>query len=148
MPLAIYAIPNRDCGAGASAGGASGIGEYQTLIDQIKSLIDPTVRTVIVLEPDALAQLISNQCGGSTAQTYTAGITYALKTLNAENVFIYVDGGNGDWLGSPDKIQTLTTMLLSIWNQAGNPKSLKGISTNVSNFRRKFPVRPPGWGSY
>ncbi|KAL9614044.1 MAG: hypothetical protein Q9167_001459 [Letrouitia subvulpina] len=138
LPIVVYGLPGRDCSAASSAGGSSGLDTYYGLIDSIKRDLDPDIRTVFVLEPDALGNLItygqtpSCQAAGDT---YKEGIAYALKTLNGNNTAIYVDAGNSAWLGEGQKISSLTNIIVSLWEIAGKPKSFRGLSTNVSNYR-------------
>jgi endoglucanase len=58
--LVLYNIPGRDCGS-YSAGGAQNTADYETWIDAIARTIGDQ-KAVIVLEPDALADLPSD-CG-------------------------------------------------------------------------------------
>ena len=140
LPLVIYGIPARDCSAASSAGGSSDIDTYYGLIDSVQKSLDPSVRTVFVLEPDALGNLITN--GNSpgcqaAADTYSKGISYAMQAFDGDNVAIYVDAGNSAWLGDDEKIANLTDVLAGIWKSAKSPKSFRGLATNVSNYRCK-----------
>src|SRR5580704_3568296 len=58
--LVLYNIPGRDCGS-YSAGGAEDTADYETWIDAIAAAIG-NQKVVIILEPDALADLPSD-CG-------------------------------------------------------------------------------------
>jgi endoglucanase len=82
--LVLYNIPGRDCGS-YSAGGAENTADYETWIDAIAGAIGRQ-KVVIILEPDALADLPSD-CGydptqvnipQATADRYTQ-INYALR---------------------------------------------------------------------
>jgi endoglucanase len=84
--LVLYNIPGRDCGS-YSAGGAENTADYETWIDAIAAAIG-NQKVVIILEPDALADLPSD-CGYDptqvnipqvTADRYTQ-INYAVTTL-------------------------------------------------------------------
>jgi endoglucanase len=63
--LVAYNIPNRDCSGGYSAGGASDGAAYRDWIRRFALGIGAR-RAVVILEPDALAQL--GQCGDPAQQ--------------------------------------------------------------------------------
>ncbi len=127
----VYNIPGRDCGS-YSAGGAENTADYETWIDAVAAAIG-NQKAVIILEPDALANLPSD-CGydptqvnipQATADRYTQ-IQYALTTLEAgEQTSVYLDGGNSHWQAVPNIAQRLVT--------AGIGQA-QGFFTNVSNF--------------
>ena len=91
---------------------------------------------MIVLEPDVLGNLVSGLCSGQL-EMYKDGLAYALSAFNLPNVYVYIDGGNSKWLGDQGKIDKLANLLQQIWSQAGKPRVLRGLSTNVSNYRCK-----------
>lgn len=128
-----YNLPNRDCHAKASSGEIccsgrlpdgrcdlspqsggcqEGLHEYMTeYADPFIEVLTRYVATVpvaIVLEPDSLANLITNaadpQCGAATYEAYTKGIEYAVRRLSeaAPSVSLYLDAGHGGWLGWDD----------------------------------------------
>jgi endoglucanase len=129
--LVLYNIPGRDCGS-YSAGGAENTADYETWIDAVAGAIG-NQKAVIILEPDALANLPSD-CGydptqvniaQATADRYTQ-INYAVTTLEAgEQTSVYLDGGNSHWQAVPNIAQRLVT--------AGIGQA-QGFFTNVSNF--------------
>jgi endoglucanase len=129
--LVLYNIPGRDCGS-YSAGGAENTADYEAWIDAIAAAIG-NHKVVVILEPDALADLPSD-CGydptlvnipQATADRYTQ-ITYALTTLNAgAQTLVYLDAGNSHWQAVPIMTQRLVT--------AGIQQA-QGFFTNVSNY--------------
>ena len=130
--LVLYNIPGRDCG-NYSAGGAENTADYETWIDAIAAAIGGQ-KAVIILEPDALADLPSD-CGynpsqvktlpQATADRYTQ-INYAVTTLEAgPQTLVYLDAGNSHWQAVPIMTQRLV--------QAGIQQA-QGFFTNVSNF--------------
>jgi endoglucanase len=129
--LVLYNIPGRDCGS-YSAGGAENTADYETWIDAIAAAIGDQ-KAVIILEPDALADLPSD-CGydptqvnipQATADRYTQ-INYALTTLEAgSQTLVYLDAGNSHWQAVPIMAGRLA--------QAGIQQA-QGFFTNVSNF--------------
>lgn len=84
-----------------AAGGAE---RYKTeYIDEIrKTLLDfPDISIVLVIEPDSLANMVTNmnvpKCTGA-ATAYKELTVYAVKQLALPNVVMYLDGGHGGWL--------------------------------------------------
>ncbi|MGD0941396.1 MAG: glycoside hydrolase family 6 protein [Terracidiphilus sp.] len=129
--LVLYNIPGRDCGS-YSAGGAENTADYETWIDAIAAAIGDQ-KVVIILEPDALADLPSD-CGydptqvnipQATADRYTQ-INYALTTLETgSQTLVYLDAGNSHWQAVPIMAARLA--------QAGIQQA-QGFFTNVSNY--------------
>jgi len=129
--LVLYNIPGRDCGS-YSAGGAQNTADYETWIDAIAAAIGSR-KAVIVLEPDALANLPSD-CGydptqvnipQATADRYTQ-IKYAVTKLETgSQTLVYLDAGNSHWRAVPDIAARLA--------EAGVQQA-QGFFTNVSNF--------------
>jgi endoglucanase len=127
----LYNIPGRDCGS-YSAGGAENTADYETWINAIAAAIG-SQKAVIVLEPDALADLPSD-CGYNPTQVNIAQLTadrytqinYAVTTLEAgSQTLVYIDGGNSHWQAVPIMSARLA--------QAGITQA-QGFFTNVSNF--------------
>lgn len=129
--LVLYNIPGRDCGS-YSAGGAQNTADYEAWIDAIAGAIG-SQKAVIVLEPDAVADLPSD-CGynptqvnipQATADRYTQ-LNFAVKTLETgSQTLVYLDAGNSHWQAVP----VIATRLV----QAGVQQS-QGFFTNVSNY--------------
>ena len=127
----LYNIPGRDCGS-YSAGGAENTADYEAWIDAIAAAI-ASQKAVIVLEPDALADLPSD-CGynpalvnipQATADRFTQ-INYAVTKLETgSQASVYLDAGNSHWQAVP----TIAARLA----QAGVQQA-QGFFTNVSNF--------------
>jgi cellulose 1,4-beta-cellobiosidase len=142
LGLVIYDLPGRDCAAKASNGElASGqLSRYETeYIDPIVAAIKaaPNVAVALIIEPDSLPNLVTNAnlttCQAS-ASDYKAGVAYALKNLNLPNVAMYIDAGHGGWLGWDANLQPGSDMLTSVYKNAGSPKQVFGISTNVAGW--------------
>ncbi|KAG8694610.1 hypothetical protein FRC08_008376 [Ceratobasidium sp. 394] len=147
VPLVVYDLPDRDCAAGASAGEFSsangGEAKYQEFITavaaQLKSF--PAVSVAIVLEPDSIGNMVSNQAipfCATAAPVQKRGLAYAISVLGAlPNVSIYLDGAHATWLGWPDSLGPTAKIVGDIYAAAKqlNPKALvRGISTDVSNY--------------
>jgi endoglucanase len=123
-----YNIPGRDCG-GYSAGGAQTTAAYETWISAIASTIG-THQVVVVLEPDALANLPSD-CGYDPTGTLTtarfAQINYAIGALEANpSTLVYLDAGHSEW----QSVGTISQRLV----QAGVGQT-QGFFLNVSNYQ-------------
>lgn len=157
----MYNIPNRDCAALASSGEicckkvdgecsrslddsddcTDGVLEYQTqFVDPVVELLQQyqeTVRLVVVLEPDSLANLATNLdhpvCGHKATQNaYKGGIQYALRQLSTKvtSAGVYLDAAHGGWMGWTDSIDNLMHII-------GDMKvpAFHGFATNVANYQ-------------
>ncbi|KAF7322381.1 Glucanase [Mycena chlorophos] len=144
VQIVVYDLPDRDCAAAASNGEFTiqdnGQANYENYIDQIVAQIKqyPDVRVVAVIEPDSLANLVTNlsvaEC--SAAQTtYIACITYAIQQLNTlGNVYMYLDAGHAGWLGWPANLQPAANLFSSLYKNANSPSMVRGLATNVANY--------------
>ncbi|RSD11498.1 glycoside hydrolase family 6 protein [Amycolatopsis eburnea] len=121
--LVAYNIPGRDCG-GESTGGA---GSPQAYRDWISAFADGIggKPAIVVLEPDALAQL---DCLSGTARTDRVDLLKFAATQFAQkapNTWAYMDGGNATWIPAA----TMASRLKQVGVQ-----SIHGFVLNVSNF--------------
>ena len=143
LPLVVYDLPERDCSALASNGELSlannGSALYQGYIDdiaaQIKAYSDVTF--VLVIEPDSLANLVTNlsvQKCANAADAYKTLTEYAIKTLNLKNVVMYLDAGHAGWLGWTANITPAAQLFAQIYKAAGSPAAVRGLATNVANY--------------
>ncbi len=116
----IYDLPNRDCHAKASNGElhveSGGVQTYKTdYIDKIAAVFKAhsKQRIVALVEPDSLPNLATNlgdpKCVASEA-AYRESVAYAIKTLAAPNVFMYLDAAHSGWLGWPDNQKKAATI--------------------------------------
>ncbi len=123
MPiLALYGIPNRDCGSYA-AGGFGSAGAYRGWIDGVAAAIGSGPAAVI-LEPDALA--MADCLSPAQRQERFDLIRYAVDTLTRNPATaVYVDAGHPRWVGVEDMAGRL--------NEAGVAKA-RGFSLNTANF--------------
>jgi endoglucanase len=123
MPmLAMYSLPNRDCGSFASGGFGSG-DAYRGWIDRVSSQIGGGPVTII-LEPDALD--MADCLSGSQRQERFDLIRYGVDTLTRNPAAaVYVDAGHSRWLPADEIANRL--------NQVGIDHA-RGFSLNVSNF--------------
>ena len=120
--LVAYDIPWRDCSQ-YSSGGAASAAAYEQFIDAMVAGIGAR-RAVVIVEPDALAELECLPEGEQT--TYYSLLEYAVAHLSADPlVSVYLDAGNAGW-------QSASTMAARL-RKAGVAKA-RGFSLNVSNF--------------
>ena len=118
VQIVVYDLPDRDCAAAASNGEFSiangGAAKYKECVSyclnvdmevfscQTHRYIDgivtaikayPTVRVVAIIEPDSLANMVTNmnvaKCSNAAA-TYKNSTIYAIQQLNLNNVYMYV----------------------------------------------------------
>ncbi|KAF2835114.1 glycoside hydrolase family 6 protein [Patellaria atrata CBS 101060] len=143
LPLVVYNLPDRDCAALASNGelaiANNGEALYRGYIDSIAAHIKTysDVKFILTIEPDSLANLITNlnvQKCANAKKAYEDSTIYALKTLNLPNVSMYLDGGHGGWLGWDANITPAAKMFGDLYKAAGSPKAVRGLVTNVSNY--------------
>jgi endoglucanase len=123
LPVIVaYDLPWRDCGQ-YSAGGASSVEAYRQFIDGLSSGIAGR-KTVVILEPDALAEL---ECLSAEQQaSYYSLLSYAVAKLAANPaVSVYLDAGNAGW-------QSPATMAARL--RKADVAGTRGFSLNVSNF--------------
>jgi endoglucanase len=120
--LVAYNIPGRDCGS-YSAGGASSAAAYRAWINGFSRGIG-SARAVVIIEPDALAEL---DCMSSIGQQTTLALLRdAVATLAANpGTAVYLDAGHFGW--QPAGVIAARLVQADI-GQA------RGFSLNVSNF--------------
>jgi cellulose 1,4-beta-cellobiosidase len=143
VQIVVYDLPDRDCAALASNGEFSiaddGLNKYKNYIDQIVAQIKkfPSVPVVAVIEPDSLANLVTNlnvQKCANAQDAYKQGITYAIQQLDAVGVTMYLDAGHAGWLGWPANLPPAAQLFAQIYKGAGSPKNVRGLATNVANY--------------
>ncbi len=121
----IYDLPDRDCG-GFSSGGAASAQAYRQWIGEI-SVALANQPSIVIIEPDAVAQIVTGCINGEAAQERYALLRSAVDTFGAySNVRVYLDAGNAGWVSDP---RAMVQPLL----QAG-VSDARGFSLNVSNF--------------
>jgi len=143
VQIVVYDLPDRDCAALASNGeysvGNGGVAKYQSYIDAIAAQVKkyPDVRVVAVVEPDSLANLVTNlsvqKCSGAQ-NAYKQGVIYAMKQLNAVGVYMYLDAGHAGWLGWPANLTPAAQLFAQLYRDAGSPAFVRGLATNVANY--------------
>ncbi|KAJ5605628.1 hypothetical protein N7510_008409 [Penicillium lagena] len=139
----VYDLPDRDCAALASNGEYSiadnGVANYKAYIDAIRAQLVTysTVQTILVIEPDSLANLVTNlnvaKCANAES-AYLECINYALIQLNLPNVAMYIDAGHAGWLGWSANLQPAATLFANVYKNASSPAAVRGLATNVANY--------------
>jgi cellulose 1,4-beta-cellobiosidase len=140
----VYDMPGRDCAAAASAGelGSNEAGEarYQKeYIDVIAAAVaaHPKVNTALIVEPDSLANLVTNlekpACAASEG-IYKRSMAYAIAKLSLPNAFLYVDAAHAGWLGWPRNLVKSLALFKEVLAMAGGPDRIRGFAVDVSNY--------------
>lgn len=120
--LVAYNIPGRDCN-GYSSGGAGNSGAYRSWVREFAAGVGQR-KAIVVLEPDALAQLDCLNTADQNARI--ADIADAVSVFKSQTkAFVYIDGGNATWKSVDDMASRLTR---------ANVANAQGFSLNVSNF--------------
>jgi cellulose 1,4-beta-cellobiosidase len=140
--LVLYDLPNRDCAAAASAGefGAGDEARYRTeVVDPVAAQLRAHAdqRVAIVIEPDSLANLVTNEkvakCAES-ADLYRRSVAYAVSTLAMPNVSLYLDAGHAGWLGWDPHRAKFAEIVKDVLDRAGGAQKIRGFATNVSGY--------------
>ncbi|KAL5339526.1 1, 4-beta cellobiohydrolase [Aspergillus crustosus] len=139
----VYDLPDRDCAALASNGeyaiDRDGVQLYKAYIDSIREIIleYSDVRTLLVIEPDSLANLVTNlnvpKCANAQ-DAYLECTNYAVTQLNLPNVAMYLDAGHAGWLGWTANLQPAADLYAKVYTDASSPAALRGLATNVANY--------------
>ncbi|MEV0408637.1 glycoside hydrolase family 6 protein [Actinoallomurus sp. NPDC050550] len=121
--LVAYNIPGRDC-SGESKGG-SDKDKYEAWISAFAGAIG-TRPAVVVIEPDALAQL---DClpTDSERQFRLNLLEFATEQFKAKapNTWAYLDAGNAKWIAADTMAQRL---------ESAGVHNVRGFAVNVSNY--------------
>jgi endoglucanase len=121
--LALYNIPNRDCG-GYSTGGAGSVTAYTQWTQSVANAIGNRT-AVIILEPDAMGAVDCLPTASEQQQRYQA-VSQAVSILKAHSqTSVYIDAGTPVW-------QPAATMASRL--QKANIAAADGFSLNVSYF--------------
>lgn len=116
--LVVYAIPGRDCGLYSSGGLTPS--DYGPWIGGLAEAVHG--EPIIVLEPDALAQI--GECDGQGDRT--ALLADAGQRLSDTGAHVYVDAGNSAWLTATEAAARLLAL---------GDIGIRGFAVNVSNYR-------------
>ena len=123
--LVAYAIPGRDCGSNSQGGAADAV-EYRKWIREFARGIGSR-KAVVVLEPDALADLDTADCLDDPLKTERIALLKdAVTTLKQRpGISVYIDAGNSGWRSTDRTAELLLQVGI---------KDAAGFALNVSNF--------------
>ncbi|KAG8909682.1 Beta-glucosidase cel3A [Tulasnella sp. 417] len=142
VQIVVYDLPDRDCHALASNGefkiANNGVANYKGYIDGIAAAVSayPQVRVVAVVEPDSLANLVTNMSDSRCANAQSAYLEctkYALEKLKQCNIWLYLDAGHGGWLGWAANQDPAATLFANVYKGVANNR-VRGLATNVANY--------------
>ena len=122
--IVLYRIPLLDCGGNTHAGqvytGAPDEQGYQDWVDGAATALMGHGDAIVILEPDALAQM--GQCEhGDRMST----LQYAVDALSTTGARVYIDAGHENWLSAAEAAERL--------KRVGVDK-VAGFSLNISNY--------------
>lgn len=127
----LYALPNKDCEAGFSSAGLNKNNQdYINYVNDLSNLVGSN-GVIYIIEPDAIALSIDNKCGINN--NYLNNIKEAINILSKnKNSKIYLDIGYWVVIYSEDEVKKV----INIINRVDTNKKIKGISLNLSNYRK------------
>jgi endoglucanase len=117
-----YNIPHRDCGGYSASGAQATAAGYRAWIRDVAAGLSGD-RAVVVLEPDAVAQMTCLPAAGQEERL--ALLREAVDLFKAAGAAVYIDAGHARWVAPADMAARL--------GRAGIAKA-DGFSLNVSNF--------------
>jgi endoglucanase len=123
LSLAVYGLPDRDCG-NQSAGGLApdAYGEWTARIGRALHA-GAGVGKVVILEPDSVA--LASSCGSIAERA--AHLRRAVDNLSGDKTWIYVDAGHSAW----HPVDEMAALLQA----TGLLPDVRGIALNVSNYQ-------------
>ena len=105
--------------------GSTDTAAYASWIATVAELIGSR-RAVVVLEPDAVPQLLDAECAASADETYAMLASAVERLAGNENTLIYLDAGHPGWIADTDQLAEAL--------RRGGIERADGFSLNVSNF--------------
>ncbi|GAA4912546.1 endoglucanase [Stackebrandtia albiflava] len=122
MPIVVaYNMYERDCG-GQSQGGADTPDLYRQWIDRFAADLGDRP-AIVVLEPDAVAQLLAGCLAEPDVRTELLG--YAVDALAATAATVYIDAGNYEWPTDPAQVAATLEDI--------GVQQVRGFALNTSN---------------
>ena len=95
----------------------------------------------MVIEPDSLPNLVTNQGFAKVAEAkssgaYVEGIQYAIGTLRSlSNTYAYIDIAHAGWMGWPSNFQPFVELLKRVGaGISGGPGKVDGFISNTANY--------------
>lgn len=121
--IVAYNIPGRDCGSHSASEERLDAADYRAWVDAVVAGLGEH-RAIVVLEPDALAQL---DCLDGTARSQRlALLRYAVEGISGQGSWVYIDIGHSAWLPAAEAARRLAS---------AGVEDATGFSLNVSNYR-------------
>jgi endoglucanase len=121
--LVAYNIPGRDCGSYSASDVEVDANSYGEWITNFAEGLDAH-KAIVIVEPDALAQLDCLDAEGRTARLEL--LRQAVATLTATGSWVYLDAGHSGWHPTEEMADRL---------ESAGIADAAGFSLNVSNFR-------------
>ncbi|WP_309648039.1 glycoside hydrolase family 6 protein [Nocardioides sp.] len=121
--LAIYNIPDRDCGLYSSQDEQITDAYYRSWVTKAAAGLKGS-KAIVILEPDALPFIDNPQCTGRGDRVGL--MRFATKVLTRAGAWVYIDAGHSGWQ-PPDHMAVLL-------KRAGIGMA-RGFSSNVANSR-------------
>lgn len=121
-----YNIPHRDCGSHSGSGAVNSATYKEWLNSLTAAIVGPAV---VVIEPDAVANLAHGNCVTGDYATERAGLlAAAIKAFKRQELVLgtYLDAANPGWFSDQ-------TALIAALRRSG-VQDANGVSVNVSNF--------------
>ncbi len=146
----LYDLPNRDCSANSSSGelsvGQRGEERYREFIDVIAQQFSefPDQRIVAILEPDSLANLVTNLQAARCAQAQSAyrnSIAYAISKLALPNVSVYLDAAHAGWTGWNGNRPKLAQLFGDVLKRAGGEQKIRDLPPMFPISTRSLPPK-------
>jgi len=141
----VYDLPGRDCHALASNGELlANDGDMERYKTEYIDVIDEKLATyksqpiVLVIEPDSLANLVTNlettpACADSEKYYLDAHAYLIQKFGSYPHVAMYLDIGHAFWLGWDDNRQGAAKVYSKVI-KSGAPGKVRGFASNVANY--------------
>lgn len=124
--LVAYNVPGRDCGL-YSSGGAADVDAYLSWIGSLAAGLGDRP-ALVVLEPDAIAQVVEDGCEGVDPTERFAALDQAVQILDRQpGTRVYLDAGNSGWVTDPHA-------MADALGRSGIADA-EGFAVNVSNFQ-------------
>lgn len=126
--VVIYGLPNKDCEAGFSSGGTvKSSQDYEIFITNLQEEVS-NKPIIYILEPDALGLTVGNGCGVSN--NYIENMKKAVSILSKNpNAVLYIEVSWWKLIYDDKQVEQIIELVKQFNN-------IKGIATNVSNYRK------------
>ncbi len=121
-----YNVPGRDCGL-YSSGGAADVDAYLSWIGSFAAGLGDRP-ALVVLEPDAVAQVVQDGCEGVDPAERFEALDQAVQILDRQpGARVYLDAGNSGWVTDPHAMADALSR--------SGIAAAEGFAVNVSNFQ-------------